>query len=182
MIKYLLPLSLAAAVGMPLTFADLNAADRTDTTTTSTTLSKDDIKFLQMANQGGLLEIKMSELVAKRNTNVTGAPADFAKKMITEHGSVNKDLTTLATKKGVTLQTSLDEDTQKKFDALAKTEDGKLAKEYMECQIKAHKAAVSGFKDAADDSKDVDVKAFATKHLPHLQAHLDEANRVEDTL
>lgn len=182
MIKHLLPLTLAIAMALPLTFSALGAAERTDTTTTTTTtsLNKDDVKFLQMANQGGLLEIKTSELVAKRN--VTGAAADYAKKMITEHESVNKELSSLASKKGVTLPTALDVDTQKKYDSLVKVDDAKLGKEYMEAQVKAHKAAVSSFKDAADDSMDVDVKAIATKHFPHLQAHLDEAKRIEDTL
>jgi len=182
MIKYILPLTLAAAVAMPQTFSVLGAAEHTETTTTTTTttLNKDDVKFLQMANQGGLMEIKTSELLAKRNA--TGPVAEFAKKMITEHESVNKELAALASKKGITLPTALDEDTQKKYDALAKVDDAKLNKEYMECQIKAHKSAVSAFKDAADDSKDADVKAAAAKHLPHLQAHLDEAKRIEDTL
>lgn len=182
MIKHLLPLTLAAAVALPLTFPALNAVERTDTTTTTTTtsLNKDDVKFLHVANQGGLLEIKASELVAKRN--VTGPAAEYAKKMITEHESVNKELNSLASKKGVTLPTTLDGDTQKKYDSLAKVDDAKLGKEYMETQIKAHKAAVSCYEDAADDSKDVDVKATAAKHLPHMQAHLDEAKRIEDTL
>lgn len=180
MIKYLLPLTLAAAVAMPMTFAELNAADRTDTNTPSANLSKEDVKFLQMANQCGLLKIKAAELATKRNAS--GAPLDYAKKMITDHEAVNKELAALASKKGVALPTVLDEDTQKKYDALAKTEDAKMGKEYMDCQVKAHKAAVSSFKDAADDSKDADIKAFAAKHLPHMQAHLDEAKRVEDTL
>lgn len=180
MLKQLLPLTLALAVAMPLTLPVLGAAERTDTTTTTTVLSKDDVKFLQMANQCGLLKIKASELAAKRH--VTGPTAEFAKKMVSEHESVNKDLSSLASKKGLTLPTMLDEDTQKKYDALAKMDDAKMANEYMECQVKAHKTAVSEFKDAADDSKDVDVKAFAAKHLPHMQAHLDEAKRIEDTL
>lgn len=182
MLKHLLPLTLVAAVALPLTFPALSAAEHTETTTTTTTtaLNKDEVKFLQTANQGGLLEIKTSELVTKRN--ITGPAADFAKKMIADHESVNKELVSLASKKGVTLPTALDEETQKKYDSLAKVDDAKLGKEYMECQIKAHKAAVSAFKDAADESKDSDVKAIAAKHLPHLQAHLDEAKRIEDTL
>ena len=182
MIKHLLPLTLAAAVALPLTFPVLGAAERTETTTTTTTtaLNKDDVKFLQMANQCGLMEIKTSELLAKRN--VTGPVADFAKKMITEHTAVNKEMTALASKKGVTLPTALDENSQKKYDSLAKNDDAKMSEEYMECQIKEHKAAVSIFKDAAEDSKDADVKAIAAKHLPHMQAHLDESKRIEDTL
>ncbi len=141
-------------------------------------LAKDDLEFILAANQGGLFEIKTSELAKQRN--VTGANLEFAKQMISDHEAVNQELGALAAKKGVTLPTTLDESMQKKYDALAKTEDSKLAKEYLAYQVKAHKDAVSAFKSAASDSKDTDVKAFAAQHLPHLQAHLDAAKRLED--
>ncbi len=174
-----LPLSLALALAMPLALPSLaHAADKMGDTTSSTMLAKNDIEFLKVANQCNMLEIKEAELVVKRNAS--GANLDFAKKMITDHEKVNEELAELATKKGVTLPTGLNEDMQKKYDSLAKTDDAKINKEYFECQVKEHKKAVSAFKDAAEDSKDTDVKAFAAKHLPHLQAHLDEAKRLED--
>ena len=179
----LLPLVLTVALAAPVSFLQLTAAERTDTTTTTTTtttLAKDDVKFLNGANQCGLLEVKAAELVAKRN--VTGPTADFAKKIAATHGNLNSDLSSLASKKGVTLPTVLDEDTQKKYEKLAKVEDSKLAKEYLEFEVKAHKAGVSCFKDAAADSKDVDVKAFAAKYLSDLEMHLDEAKRLEKSL
>lgn len=174
-----LPLSLALALAVPVALPSLAAAaDKAVDTTTSTMLAKKDIEFLKAANQSGMLEIKEAELAVKRN--LSGTNLNFAKKMVTDHEKVNQELTDLAAKKGVVLPTALDEDMQKKYDSLAKTEDTKLAKEYLECQVKAHKKAVSDFKEAAEDSKDADVKAFATKHLPHLQAHLDEVKRLED--
>ena len=181
MTKRLLPLTLALALALPVALSTVAfAADHVDATTTSTTVSKDDVKFLDRSNQCGLLEVKSAELAAKRN--ISGPAADFAKKVTKEHAAINAELATLASKKGVHLQTTLDEDTQKKHDKLAKVEDSKLAKEYIEYEIKAHKAAISEFKEAADDSKDVDVKAFAAKYLPHLQMHLDEAKRIEDAM
>jgi putative membrane protein len=182
MTKRLLPLTLALALAVPVALSNVAfAADHVDATTSNSTIvSKDDVKFLNLANQGGLLEVKSAEFASKRN--ISGPAADFAKKVSKEHEAINADLTSLASKKGVHLPTALDEDAQKKFDKLAKVEDGKLAKEYIEYEIKAHKAAISEFKDAADDSKDVDVKAFAAKYLPHLQAHLDEAKRIEDAM
>ena len=180
MTKRLLPLTLALAMALPITLSTAAfAEDHADMSTTST-VSKDDVKFLNRANQCGLVEVKSAELAAKRN--ISPLAAEFAKKIASEHGSMNAELTALASKKGVHLPTTLDEDAQKKYDKLAKVEDGKLAKEYLEYEVKAHKAAISDFKESADDSKDLDVKAFAGKYLPHLQAHLDEAKRIADAM
>lgn len=171
-------LSLALAFAAVPTLATTASAADTVVTAAPTMLAKEDLAFILAANQGGLFEIKTSELAKQRNVN--GANLEFAKQMISDHEAVNQELGALAAKKGVTLPTTLDEEHQKKYDALAKTEDSKLAKEYISCQVKAHKKAVSAFKDAASDSKDTDVKAFAAQHLPHLQAHLDAAKRLED--
>jgi len=175
---YALPLSLALALALPLgTASTLAAADKAGDHSASL-LVKDDIKFIEEANQCGLLVVKKSELVLKRKA--PGLNQDFAQKMVTGHLALNKELLELAARKGVKLSDTLSEDMQKKYDALAKTDDAKLSKEYLDYQVKEHKKAVGAFKDAADDSKDPEVKAFAVKHLPHLQAHLDEVKRIEE--
>ena len=182
-LAFRLPVSLTllvAIAAVPVTsFAADKSADAA-AANSGTTLVKEDIAFLQGANQGGMLEVKTSELAIKRNA-LAGTDLEFAKKMIDEHKKINKELADLATKKGLVPNEGFDEGMQKKYDDLVKTDDAKLLKEYRACQVKSHKMAVSAFKDAADDCKDVDVKAFAAKHLPHLQAHLDEAKRLEDT-
>ena len=100
--------------------------------------------------------------------------------MVSSHQAVNKELAELASRKGVMLSDTLNKDMQEEYDELAKNDDAKLNKEYIECQVKAHKMAVDAFEDAAEDSKDADVKAFAVKNLPHLKAHLDEVKRMDD--
>ncbi len=171
-------LSLSLAFVAPFALPTLAAAADKAVETTTSTLVKNDSDFLIAAIQGGMIEVKNAQLVIKRN--VTGPALDFAKKMVSEHEKVNDELTKLASKKGLTLPTTLNEDMQKCYDELAKTDDAKLAKAYIADQVKGHKKAVSALKEAAEDSKDVDVKAFAATHLPHFQAHLDEAKRIAD--
>lgn len=154
------------------------AADTSAVTSPTLPVEKRDVEFIQQSNQCGLLVTKVSELAIQRN--LSGQNLDFAKQVVSDHKSLDKDLTALASKRGITLPTALDEDTQKKYDSFAKTEDTKLAKEYLAFAIKEHKKAVSAFKDAAADSKDADVRAFAAQYLPQLQVHLDEAKRLKD--
>ena len=172
-----LSLSLVLAAGALPTFAQ--AADDTtrEAAISATTLNKDDAGFIYDALQGGLLEIKASELALKRG--LTGAERDFAQKMVDDHTAVDDELKTIAKAKGVAVPTALDEKKQKKLDALGKEKDQDFAKAYLDCQVSAHKDAVSAFKSASEDSKDVDVKSFAAKHVPHLEQHLETAKALD---
>ncbi len=44
--------------------------------------------------------------------------------------------------------------------------------------VDAHQDAVKLFREATDDTKDRDVKAFARNTLPPLQSHLEMAKKV----
>jgi putative membrane protein len=152
-------------------------ATAADPTAPGTTLSQDDAKFIIHALQGDMLEIKTSELALKRG--LAGAEREFAQKMIDDHTAVDAELKTLAEKKGVTPPTQLGEKMQDKVDKLGKESDKDFAEAYLECQISAHKMAISAYKEASEEAKDPDVKAFAAKHLPHLTEHLETAKALE---
>ncbi len=149
-----------------------------ETAAAASTLNKDDAEFVRMALLGGMVEVKTSELAVKRNI-LTGADLEFAKKIVSDHNTINDEITALARTKGLTLPTALDEKMQKKVDDLGKKSDKDLREAYLECQVDGHKKAVSAFKSASDDAKDGDVKAFAAKHLPHLQQHLETVKALE---
>ena len=136
-------------------------------------LDKYDSKFLITASQAGNLEIHSSEIAQKRLL----APEEisFAKKIVADHTAMAHELEALASKKGVTLPKDIDEKGQKKMDALSATKETAFAEAYVDSQVSAHKEAVSIFKDAAENAKDADVRAFATKYIPTLNQHLDAA-------
>lgn len=141
--------------------------------TAESALDKNDSAFLIAASQVGSMELRSSEIAQKRLL----APEEiaFAKKIIADHTTMANELAALATKKGLTLPKEVDEKAQKKVDALSATKDPAFAEAYVDCQVAAHKDAVSLFKDAAEGAKDADVKAFASKYVPTLNMHLDHA-------
>ncbi len=51
-------------------------------------------------------------------------------------------------------------------------------KNYMNKMVKDHKDDIDMFQKAADDSKDNDMKAFASKTLPTLKKHLSNAEAI----
>ena len=153
------------------------AADTVATNANATSLNADDSKFVTEALRGGMLEVKAAQLAIDRG--VADADKTFAKKLVDDHKEMNDELTALAKKKGAVIPGAIDEKGQKKLDELGKVKDADFAEEWLEEQVSCHKKAVDAYEEASKDAKDADVKAFATKHLPHLQAHLDEAKRLE---
>lgn len=144
-----------------------------ETTAMVSTLNKADADFVSSALLAGLAEVKTSELALKRG--LTGTDRDFAKMIVDDHSAVNDELKSIAKTKMVAIPTALDEKQQAKLDELGKKNDADFPAAYFAYQVSAHKAAVSAFTETSDNAKDVDVKAFATKHLGALQTHLVQA-------
>lgn len=131
----------------------------------------DDVtKFFEQAASAGKLEVESGRLAAQKASNL--ALKNFGQKMVTEHSQADSDLRALASRKGITLPMAMSDSHQKKLDKLREEKVGKdFDKEFRDLMIDSHKEAVSLFEDAAKDSKDPEVKAFAQKMLPTLKQH-----------
>lgn len=144
-------------------------------------LSRGDQKFLKSAAESGMLEIEASKL-ATRKAEHADVKA-FAEMMIANHTKVSGELKTLASSKNYTLPTALEGGMKRKLDGLAKRSGHDFDEEYAdEIAVDAHEDAVDLFKDASEDAKDADIKAFAAKTLPALQAHLEKGKALEKTI
>jgi len=76
----------------------------------------------------------------------------------------------------IEVPTAMDPAHQEKLDKLKGLQGGDFDKEYDSIQQSAHKDAVDLFSRYGRSGDNKDVKAFASKHLPHLQQHLKMAN------
>lgn len=141
-------------------------------------LHEDDLAFIKQATIGGLLEVRSAETALKRT--LTAEEQAFARQLVSDHGKANDELASIAKRKGVTPPAGLPADEQEKLGEMAEIKDKDFNEEFLEHQISCHKKAIDLFEDQAEDSKDADLKAFATKTLPTLKAHLETAKRLED--
>ncbi len=135
-----------------------------------------DKSFLQNAYEDGLAEIHMAGLGVKKTGNEEIKA--FAMKLEADHGKANGEMITLAGNKKVTLAKKPDMvDMGKKqlLDAKGATFD----KAFIDGMVKDHKKAVASFEKAANEAKDIDVKAFAAKTLPTLKEHLSTAEDLQ---
>lgn len=155
-----------AFAGLTFGTSQVHAADPTSK------LKAADETFVKTASQHGLGEAQIAALGVKK-----GAREDvkaLAEKMVTDHTAANTELAALAKSKGVMLSTVTDPNDTEKMKDLENEPTGKEFDAAFLNQLEAdHKKTIDLFEDAADDSEDAEVKAWAAKMLPTLRAHLE---------
>jgi len=135
-----------------------------------------DAKFIKKAAEGNLAEVKLGELAQQRAAS--DAVKEFGKRMATDHQKAYDELKQLAAQKGVAVDTALDRGHQRVYDRLAKLSGAEFDRAYMKEMAKDHDKDVKAFQKEADKAKDPDVRAWASKTLPTLQEHQQQAKQV----
>ncbi len=138
---------------------------------------EDDSEFAVKAASGGLMEVALGRIAQQKAQNAQ--VKEFGAQMVKDHEKANAELKALAATKNITLPTAPGEDKQKDIDRLSKLSGAEFDKEYISFMKDDHEADVKEFKEAAQDAKDPDVKAFAAKTLPTLQMHLDMVTAID---
>ena len=142
-------------------------------------LSSSDKDFLMDAAMGGLVEVELGRLATQKGTSE--AVKQFGQRMVDDHSKANEELTTLASGKGITLPTALDEKHQKEMTKLSALSGAEFDRAYSKKMLSDHKKDVSEFEKQSTRGADPDLKAFAAKTLPTLQEHLQLANALNGT-
>ena len=123
------------------------------------------------------MEVQLGKLAQEKSSNAK--VKDFASKMVTDHSKANDELKALAQSKGITLTGTLNDEHQKHIKDLNEKTGADFDKAYMKLMVDDHKDDIDKFQKCSKDSKDADVKAFATKTIPVLQKHLAEAKTLK---
>src|SRR5690606_20803352 len=107
---------------------------------------------------------------------------NFGEMMVKDHGKANDELKQLASAKNIQLPSAPMEDHQKHIDDLKDKTGVEFDKDYMKMMVDDHEEDIKKFQDAATEVNDADLKAFAAKNLPVLQAHLDSAKVINEVV
>jgi len=133
-------------------------------------MSPKDQKFLMDAAMGGLMEVELGRWAVQKGTSPE--VKQFGQKMVDDHSKVNTELTQLATSKGVTLPTQMDEKHQREVTKITRLNGAEFDRAYSKFMLNDHEKDVKEFEKQSTDATDADLKAFAGKTLPTLQEHL----------
>ena len=135
--------------------------------------SAKDRNFMMDAAMGGLMEVQLGHVAAQKGSSE--AVKQFGQRMVDDHSKANSELMTLASSKGVTLPTALDEKHQKELTKLSGMSGAEFDRAYSKMMLSDHNKDVSAFEKQSTKAADPDLKAFAAKTLPTLQEHLQLA-------
>ncbi|MGY4489796.1 DUF4142 domain-containing protein [Pseudomonas sp. TE3610] len=132
--------------------------------------------FVDNAAAGGITEVEAGKLALEKSSSAD--VKTFANHMIKDHGAANEQLTALAHKLDIKVP---DDGTlmQQAKQKILELRDDSFDKSYANNQVKAHEDTVALFKKEAASSDNAELKAFAQKTLPTLEAHLKMAKELQ---
>ena len=146
--------------------------------TNTSGLSSSDQKFMMEAAMAGMEEVELGRAAATRASS--DAVKQFAQRMVDDHSKANDELMQLASTKGVTLPTALDDKHKADVAKMSQLSGAEFDRAYVkEAGVKDHNKAAKLFQGEADKGKDADLKAFAAKTLPTVQEHLRMAQDLD---
>jgi putative membrane protein len=146
---------------------------------TTAAVDEESADFAVKAASGGMMEVQLGD-ISQQNAN-SQRVKDFGNMMVRDHSKANDELKGIAVTKNITLPDSVGEDHKKHIDDLRKKTGRDFDKAYIDMMVDDHKEDVDMFDKAANNLKDPDLKAFASRTLPTLRAHLDSARMIQET-
>ncbi len=144
--------------------------------------------LMQRLHAGNEAEIQAGQWMEQHAQN--SKVKDFAKKMVKDHQSLDKDLQKFAQKEGTSLTggTSSDPTAAKDQEHLQAMKDMPAAqadRHYMTMMVNDHQRDVSEVRSAADQAKNANDKEFASlldKTAKKMEGHLKDAQKIERDL
>ncbi len=139
-----------------------------------------DAQFLVDVATINMKEIALGNLASTKGQ--TKEVRDLGKMMVDAHTKSQRELESLAGRKGVTLPATTPDESTKDYDNLKDEKNIDFDKKYANAMVDGHKEAVSKFIKASTDCQDADIRDWAAKMLPDLRAHLDHAMNTQTQL
>lgn len=154
-----------------------------DTSTSSAeiiTVRNNEAEFATNAADAGLAEIDLANLaIAKTSNNDIKA---YANMMLKDHGAANDELMALAKSKNITLPTTTSSEHQKSKNELNEKSGAEFDKAYAKLLEEDHVKVLAFMEHEARKGTDPDLKAFASKMVPIINAHLNGIRKIKDGL
>ncbi len=139
-----------------------------------------DHAFAMRAGQANFAEVELGKLALQKSMN--DDVKTFAQMMIDDHGKALDELKGIAGKKNVTLPTALDADHQKLSDRLSKLSGAAFDRAYIQAMVDGHKKVAADVRKESQSGSDAELKAWAAKVLPTVEAHLKQAETINKGL
>jgi putative membrane protein len=145
-------------------------------------MARGDRDFVADMLADGQAEVELGRLAQQKATNQQ--VKDFAAMMVRDHTQAGDDLKAVATGANIDVAAA-DADADEHADLqerLSKLSGAEFDREYMKAMVDDHEDAVNDAEDKAEGANSAEVKAWASKTLPTLRKHLEQAKQISDSL
>jgi putative membrane protein len=134
--------------------------------------------FVQKAAMSDRYEVQAGQIAAQRGQS--DAVKQFGQHMVEAHTQTTKELKGIVQAENikVDLPAGLDDTHKQLIDDLNSVSVNDFDKTYADQQVKAHKQAVDLFGSYAKSGDNAAVKQFASKTLPVIKQHLNDAQKL----
>ena len=141
-------------------------------------LNETDETFVEVAARSNISEIEFGELAAAKASD--SLVRVYGQKMVDEHNAAQDELKELADDYGgIEWPDDLDEDHEGIMEQLNNAEGYSFDTLYMATQVKLHEESINLYQTASTNATDMRVKAYASKYLPDLQEHRQQADSIQ---
>ncbi len=146
-------------------------------TTSDTAIPLTDQEFVTQAAQASLAEVQLANLAQQRASS--DEVKEYARKMVQDHTKANNELKQLAAQKQLTVPTTLDAKHQAAKAQLSGLSGEPFDNTYMSLMQQDHANVVALFQQQSNQGQDADLKNWAAKMVPTLQAHGEMAQKTD---
>lgn len=147
----------------------------------TTSISEDGREFVMAAMRDGLLEVEAGKLAQTKASDPS--VKKYAGMMVEHHGKANDELAALARSHNLEVPSTLSEEGSKKLKELQEEEMDDFDEKYIEMMVDAHQDAVDLFeKQMKRNDDDPQLQQWASKTVPTLRTHLEEAKTAKKLL
>jgi putative membrane protein len=137
---------------------------------------QNDLSFLREAAGGNLLEVTLGRIASTKASNA--AVKDFGQRMVSDHSSLQQQLTSLTSSNGVSVTATMTPEQQQDVSRLQRLSGTAFDTAYMRLMIQDHQMDVANFEEQGRSADSPRVRDLANKALPTLRTHLSLAQQV----
>ena len=136
-----------------------------------------DTKFIKKTSDSGMAEVKLATLATQKAERAD--VKEFANMLVSDHSKANEELASLAKTKGVEVSAMIPAKAADAFKDLENESGKNFDKAFLDKMEKDHKDCIDDFEKIEKSGKDGDLKAWVSKTLPTLRAHLDKVKELK---
>lgn len=138
-----------------------------------------DEDFVEMAASGGMMEVELGRHASQHAADPS--VRQFGQRMVMDHGKANQELKSVAERQGLRVPAEMQEKHREMVEKLTKLRGGELDRAYMEAMVEDHEEDVEKFREQAEEPES-EVDRWAAKTVPTLEAHLQQARSIHQTV